>query len=246
MRGFILFSFLFSLSSFAQERHQLNGKVAGEEEPLENVHIRNISTKSSVLTREGGLFSLVAEAGDTLVFTHVAKNDLIYFVSTNDIERNYLDIHMTAFENELDEVVVDKNNNISALSVGIVQQQAELLSVNERQLKAAGNFKPNHLFGILFGGLNLNSILNAINGRTSRLKKNILIEKKIENRIYLETNYFGLLKDQTKLRDQDFEKYVDMVLEAPQLQGFIYRKDHEGMKFFLLDQLFEFERKLGL
>lgn len=239
---FILLCF-FSFAALAQENKTLRGKVLGNEGSLENVHVRNVSLNSYAVTGEDGAFVFKVKVGDTLVLTHVAHRDLIKFLSEDDLQKDVLEIKMTAISNELDEVIVDENNQINAVSLGIIPEKIEKLSVNERRLRTAGDFKPVHLLGILGGGLNVTSILNAINGRTKKLKRNIDLEQKIQARNYLETNYRDFLTENFEPTEQEFQLFFDVVLEKESLEALIESKDHEGLKFLLLEAWFDYKNE---
>ena len=234
---------LLSLSGFSQEEKVLEGKVVGNKVPLEDVHVRNVSEGIFTITTGDGRFQLKAEVGDTLVLSHVAHRDLIHFISEEDFRKDYLELRMINISNELDEVIVDENNGINAVSLGIIPKKIEKLSVNERRLRTAGDFKPVHLLSILGGGLNIDAVLNAINGRTKKLKKNIDVEQEIKFRNYLEVNYTEFIQENCQPTVQEYQLFLDVLLEKEELQHLIVSKDHEGLKFLILETWFDFKKK---
>lgn len=79
--------------------------------------------------------------------------------------------------NILEEVFIQSKSEFTALSLGIIQKEIKPPSPYERQLYTAGDFKPIHLLSLLGGSLQVDPIINAISGRTKRLKKYIQFEK---------------------------------------------------------------------
>lgn len=84
---------------------------------------------------------------------------------------------MTTKELELQEVVVNENTAITAENLGIIPKGQKKYTQAERQLATAGDFKPIMLLGLLGGSMQLDPLINKINGRTKRLKANVEIEK---------------------------------------------------------------------
>ena len=62
--------------------------------------------------------------------------------------------------------------------MGIIPYGQKKYTPAERKLKTAGDFKPIHLLGLLGGAFALDPIINKINGRTKKLKKEIKVEGK--------------------------------------------------------------------
>jgi hypothetical protein len=62
--------------------------------------------------------------------------------------------------------------------LGLVKNGQKTYTPAERKLYTAGDFKPIHLIGIIAGGMPLDPVFNAINGRTKMLKKAVDVEKK--------------------------------------------------------------------
>jgi len=81
---------------------------------------------------------------------------------------------------ELDEVIVNKHPEINAIALGISPKGIIHRTRMERRLYTAGDFKPIDLLGLLGGHLDVDALLNAINGRTAMTKEFIKLEKKID------------------------------------------------------------------
>ena len=226
---------LLPLLSIAQERQLMEARVLNNERVLENVYIKNVTTGESALTNKNGTFLLQAQAGDTLVLSHVAMNDLIRILETD----KFSDFRMEERENELEEVSLSEVSEINAVSLGIIQKEIKPLTTNERRLKTAGDFKWIHLLGILGGSLQIDPILNAINGRTKRLKRNIAIEKKEKNIAFLE-GYTDYMKNNMGLSEVDMRKLIALAVEEEDVQVVIDSGNDARIHFFLQDTWIKF------
>ncbi|NRS87409.1 hypothetical protein HNQ02_000309 [Flavobacterium sp. 7E] len=67
------------------------------------------------------------------------------------------------------------------MSLGIVSKDQKKYTQAERRLQTTGDFKPIMLLGLLGGSMPLDPLINKINGRTKRVKKQIVAEKKGSN-----------------------------------------------------------------
>jgi hypothetical protein len=94
----------------------------------------------------------------------------------------------------LKEVIINKNSNINEVSLGIVSKNKKTYTPAERKLRTAGDFRPLMLLGLIGGSMPLDPLINKINGRTKRLKKEVVLERKELNLKYLDVvfqeNYF--------------------------------------------------------
>jgi len=234
---------LFCFSATAQERVPVEGNVSSRQVGLEDVHIQNITNMQFSVTTRTGNFRISLAAGDTLIFSHVSMKDLIKVVEQEEISVGKMAVVMLENDTELKEVVIDENEEISALSLGIITEEKERLTMNERRLETAGDFKWYHLFGLLGGSLQIDPILNAINGRTKDLKRNIEIEKKMERIGFLEGKYMDYMKENFKAPEGEIQQFLDHLVEQVSLTPVLNSENEEQMKFYLLDQWFRFREK---
>lgn len=222
----------------------MTGLVLADSIALPNVHVKNISSGKFSVSGESGEFQLSLKPGDTLVFSHVAMNDLIAIIQNKDLKEPVPTFRMFEKSSELREVVLDKTAGIDAVSLGIIPKKIEKLSVNERRLRASGDFKPVHLLGIIGGGVSIDAILNAINGRTKKLKRNINIEQKQRHINFLEINYSNYMTGEMELSDQESALLINEVIEDEELISIIQSANEARMKLFLQDRWFRFSERL--
>ena len=225
----------------AQERVQMTGLVTHDSIPLESVHVKNISSGKFSVSNSSGEFLVSLQPGDTLVLSHVGMSDLIQFIKERDLQQRLLNFRMNEVSSELREVVVNETPEINAVSLGIIPKKIEKLSVNERRLKTAGDFKPKHFLGIIMGGVSFDAILNAINGRTKKLKRNVEVEKKQRNIAFLEIHYMDYLRENMELSDQEAQMLIAYMIEDEGLNNVIESANEARMHLYLHEMWFKLE-----
>ncbi len=238
---FMILLGMLSLNTFAQERGEIRGRVSQNDSILENVVLRNLTTKRGTLSDAKGYFSLEASAGDTLLFSRIGSADLIKELNKADVETRILQIKMKELIQELEEVKLQNTPKISAVSLGIIPREIKPLTTNQRRLKTAGDFKWIHLLGILGGNLQIDPILNAINGRTKLLKRNILIEQKLKNIAVLE-GYTIYLQEEFNLSKTEAQRIISLAGEQESAQQVLESKNPERIKFYLLDTWIKYKQ----
>jgi len=198
---------------FSQDEKLLHGKIIVKDAMPQGVHIINLMSEKDTVSDSNGAFSILASPDDLLVFSAPHLDYMRKIIETPDYNSAVLLIEMTSRINELEEVEVVNNSHLNAESLGITNG-VKTYTPAERKLKTAGDFKPVHLLGILGGSLPVDPILNAINGRTKRLKEEIKIEKK--------EMYLSKLED---LYNEDF--YTDKLKINPDYV--------DGFKYYIID-----------
>lgn len=238
---FIIILGMFSLSTFAQNRNEIRGRVSQNDSILENVVLKNVTTEMATVTDSNGSFSIKAALGDTLLFSRIGSADLIKILNKADMESNFLEIKMKELINELPEVNIQNTPEINAVSLGIIPKEIKPLTTNERRLQTAGDFKWKNLLGILAGNLQIDPILNAINGRTKQLKRNILIEQKLKNIAVLE-GYITYLQKELNLTKKQAQRIISLAGEEESVQLVIDSKNPDRIKFYLLDTWLKYKQ----
>ncbi|HSN48442.1 MAG TPA: hypothetical protein VLR29_06740, partial [Flavobacterium sp.] len=208
----ILLLFLFCQVTFCQTFGEklLHGKIIVESGTVGGVTIINLVNEKMAISDGDGDFFILAKAEDLLVFSAVNLDYHRRIIEDEDLKSEVLIINMTAKITELEEVIVNKHPEINAVSMGISPKGIVHRTQMERKLYTAGDFKPIHLLGLLGGSLQVDPILNAINGRTAMVKKSIEVEKK--ERLLA---YIGVLFD---------DEYYTSTLKIPAIyiKGFQY------------------------
>ena len=176
----ILLLFLFCQVTFCQTAGEklLHGKIVVESGAAGGVTIINLVNEKTAISDGDGNFFILAKAEDLLVFSSVNLDYYRRIIEDEDLKLEVLNIKMTAKITELAEVIVNKHPEINAVSLGISPKGIVHRTQMERKLYTAGDFKPIHLLNLLGGSLQVDPILNAINGRTAMVKKSIEVENK--------------------------------------------------------------------
>lgn len=171
---------LFVQISFGQGKSEkeIIGQILEQSASVEGVSIINNSTEVATVSDANGKFAIVVKEGDVLVFSAVNLQLLKHQITKEDLTSESIQIKMKPKEMELNEVIVNGYNNITTTSLGIVSENQKSYTPAERRLATAGDFKPIMLLGLLGGSMALDPLLNKINGRTKRLKKDLEVEKK--------------------------------------------------------------------
>ena len=142
---------------------------------------------------------------------------------------------------ELNEVKIRPNSQISAYSLGIIPKPIKTPTQYERQLYTAGDFKPIHLLGLLGGSLQVDPILNAINGRTKRLKKYVQIEKQQKYQEYLSESFKEYFSEQLKITPEYVGSFIIYLCEDKKVMSLIETKSFEELEFLMADKWFDFK-----
>lgn len=198
MRKFDIFLFLLLCQlTYGQTAVEklIHGKISVASGSAEGVTIMNLVNEKSTASDSNGEFFILAKADDLLVFSSVNLEYHRRSIEDEDIKSDVIIIKMIAKTTELKEVIVNKHPEINVVSLGISPRGIIHRTQMERRLYTAGDFKPIHLLGLLGGHLEVDPILNAINGRTAMTKKLIELEKKerllaMIDAIYKDNSYF--------------------------------------------------------
>lgn len=177
----ILFFLLLSLISFSQET-ELLGKVISPLD-VENIHVINKTAQKFTTTNVYGQFKITASVNDTLVFSSIQHKLLSILVDEETLSNKTLVVTLEEQINALDQVVVGKvlsgdimsdignieGEPMTAKKAGIPSYQGPPKTQSERKLNEATTG----------GGLiPLFPIINAITGRTKKLKNQVKLEEK--------------------------------------------------------------------
>jgi hypothetical protein len=162
----ILFFCFFNQSGYSQTI--LKGKVISEAYQLDNIVVINLSSKSNTETIKDGYFSISAKPNDTLMFSGMQIIGIQLKLKPTDFSENLFFVKLRPKINQLDEVLINKNEELDAVKMGILSKPAKKFSPAERRLHEATTGG---------GSVPLNPIINAITGRTKMLKKELKVEK---------------------------------------------------------------------
>lgn len=236
-RFLLAFLFFKTFNATAQEekRQKIYCKIIANETSVEGVNILNILTEETAISNAEGEFFIQAKYDDLLLITSLNLEVKRKLIEKEDLDLDVINIKMIPKMTELKQVNINENAQITAESLGIVPKDQKKYTPAERKLKTAGDFKPIHLLGLLGGSLQVDPILNAINGKTKRLKKELKIEQKEHLLV--------------KLDNQFTDNYYIEHLHIPKdyVDGFKYYllEDQNFIDIFLLKNRLKTELKMS-
>lgn len=201
----------FSVNALRGQEIVLKGKVVSSED-VENIHVINKTSKRFTITDESGAFQIPVKRLDTIVFSSLQHQEKEIVVYDNMYHEAYVEIPLVATTYALDEVVVGKiltgniiedigqveGEPITAKKLGIPSYQGPLMSLNQRRLYTAQSGGP------------LGMLINAITGRTKKLKLYVELEKK------------DALLDDIKKQFSEELFYLEPLEEIYQMEYFYY------------------------
>jgi hypothetical protein len=187
-----IFILLFVQTGISQKL--CSGTILADDKLAEQVNIVNATTNKSTVSDSEGNFVISVSIGDVLVFSAVNLETKRKVISSDDLRDELVTVKMSRSITPLREVKVNENNAITAENLRIIPKGQKKYSPAERRVHEAttgGGIVP------------LNPILNAISGRTTMLKKEVVAEKNerlllrldgwFEEKYY--TNYLKIPKD---------------------------------------------------
>ena len=178
---FILLLFFCFLNANAQSV-ELTGKISAAVE-VDGIHIINKTASRFSISNAHGEFVIPAKLNDTILFSGISYQPKEIVVTKFMIASKEMPVYLEELVNALDEVIVGKvltgdllsditnaelKPNLDFYDLGIPGYTGKLMTQSERRLYEATSG----------GGLvPIGLIVNAITGRTKRLKQHIKLEK---------------------------------------------------------------------
>ncbi|CAC9974171.1 hypothetical protein DBB36_11495 [Flavobacterium sp. WLB] len=96
-------------------RRSLHGQVTNKSLAIESGYVMNINAKSRTFIGPGGLFDILAQPKDTLVFTGLAFQSKKIVLTEKDCAQILFSVPLDLVSNELKEVVVRKDLKVQSL-----------------------------------------------------------------------------------------------------------------------------------
>lgn len=228
----------------AQTRKQIQGKIVVSNASASNVLVLNLNTEQEVKSDRDGNFVILVQLDDVLLFSSENLNFFRKIIGETEFQLEKLEVEMTSKALVLEEVEIVDNKSYNAVDLGILQRPAKSYTPMERRLKTAGDFKPIHLLGLLGGSVQLDPIFNAINGKTKRLKKEILLERnirKLENfRAFFPEKE---LVEDLKMNSDEVSEFTYSILDEKEFETLLENRDKSKMHFYLIEKYSQFKNK---
>jgi hypothetical protein len=235
---------LFSFCGFSQNQIVFKGKIISDATDIEGVLIKNISSKQETYSYRGGYFSINGKQNDTLMFSAFNLKATMHIIKEKDFGENLIFIPMPLNRTELKELAIIDYKSINAVSLGIVPANQKTYTPAERKLLTAGQFKWYSPLLIPVGGMSVDGLINAISGRTNRLKKEVEVEKKELLQIKLANKYdVNYINNTLKIPEEYVEGFMFYASDNQRFADAIKVKNYT-MATFILSELASKYREL--
>jgi hypothetical protein len=193
-KALLILLFLIFQNSFSQSI--LNGKVVSDALNLDKIIVINVSNNKTAGTNIEGGFRILAKPSDTLYFSGNQIKGVKVILKKDDFYVEPFEVKLFQQIKQLEEVVI-KKNQITALSLGIINKPIQVLTPAERRLAyRTGRFTPN-TDGTSGFAIGLEPLFSSISGQKSQLVKELQVEKKelsIDKLAYLFDDDFYISK----------------------------------------------------
>ncbi|WP_417213222.1 hypothetical protein [Bizionia sp.] len=246
---FILLLLVTIQQSYAQTI-VLSGKVQSTTD-VENIHVINKTAQKFTITNADGAFQISATLNDTLIFTSIQHKITSVLIDAEIIQNKTLVVTLEEQLNELDQVVVGKiltgnmvldvssveEEPMTSQKAGIPSYQGPLKTQSERKLNEATT-----------GGgiIPLNPILNAISGRTKKLKKQVKLEEKDDLMFRIKNELSNDLFTENPLPDEYVMEYFYFASEQPDFLARCKNKSSIEILNYLIEKLRVFKQNLKI
>lgn len=213
---------------FSQETHT-HGEVFNLGVKIKNVHLKNLSSGEMTTTNDEGFFKIKTHVGDSIFFSHVGMKDLFLVIKNANSSDVPIRVDMVYARIELNEVFLYKPPVISAVSLGIISKEIKKLTPAERKLYTARS-------GVL------DPIINALSGRTKKLKKTLELEGQLTDFEFLKENYSTYLLEELNLSEEVIEMYFNYLVDENDLHVILKNNNKQKINFYILNNWFKFKK----
>lgn len=183
---------------------------------LSSIHVLNKTLGRFTITDQNGTFSIRGRLNDTLVFSSVQFQREEFQITATVFKAGFVEVTLEIKVNELDEITlrphnltgdlskdlnqVNQDEIVTGVSLGLPNQYVKSRTQSERRIYEATT-----------GGgiIPLNPILNAISGRTKRLKQQLKLERKTAQSLTVMNTYDRRIYSETfNIPDEYIEGFI--------------------------------------
>lgn len=229
---YLIVSFVFSQNKQALGQNNLEKEYTG------------LSLNDSILANnkiDENSFQLQSLSIDSLGINNNFLNDRSHFNKLNSSVTNFSNGSIFNGINDLDVVEVKSYRRINAVSLGILQKEIKPLTQYERRLYTAGDFKWYHLFNLLGGNLEVDPIINAITGRTKRIKGYIEIERKISSIDYIEETQTEYITENLDIPKDLQGRFITYLVEDENFKVNFKNLNDSKLRFYMAELSVKFK-----
>lgn len=215
--------------------------MVSDSSDIGSIHVLNKSLGRFTITDDNGRFAIRASLNDTLTFSSVQFKRKEIKITRELFEKAFVKVILEVQVNELDEITlfpynltgdlskdlknVDQDKIVTGVSLGLPNQYVKERTQTERRIYEARTGS---------GMIPLNPILNAITGRTKRLKQQLKLEQKASrDQTILNTYARGVYSEIFGIPDDYIEGFIIYCAFDPQFETVYSKSDALEMLEFL-------------
>ena len=201
----------------------IKGKISASND-LEGIHVLNKTALKYTVTDTDGSFVIPVKLNDTLTISGLAYKTKNVIITTSFLNKTEIIINLEDEITQLDDVILGrvltgslnsdiKNTETEApinfYDLGIPGYIGKQKTLSERKLIAATSSG---------GGLPLIPLINAISGKTKKLKERVKQDKKIECVNRLRNEYRETLFENQNSSETEQNKFFNFILDSEEIE----------------------------
>lgn len=210
---FLYFFLLISLKLVAQDNEfMLDGTVKSGSISVENAHVINLNSNMGTVSNEKGYFEISIKFNDTIQISELRYITKTVIIDESHLKTKSLKVILQIKVNELDEVIIDKNEITKGINASVLQlpnADKTPLNQNERNLNYYSQESvPIVILATLLGQRGgIDDIYNIISGnrKNHRKVKELLDADKLK-----EFNRKEIQKIRTHFKDDFFNDKLNL------------------------------------
>lgn len=221
---------------------EIKGKITATDE-VDGIHIINKTASKFSISTSSGAFTIPAKLNDTILFSGISYQPREIVVTKMIIGSQQMFVYLDELVTALDEVVVGKvltgdlmfdiNNaelkqDLNFYDVGIPGYKGKMKTQSERRLYEATS-------GV--GLIPLVPIINAISGRTKRLKEFVKLEKMDSCLDKMKSDFSQLFFSTHELEEEHRVEFFYFCQDDPEFENLCKVKNDMAILMFLETKL---------
>ncbi len=213
-----LYYILVLVSTISFSQTLLKGKITNEVDH-DGIHVFNKTQSKYTISDKDGDFNIIAKPSDTIVFSAIQYELRELIVSTKTLRNQPFCVILDAKINKLDVVHIKPNLSGNLLSDTKNIRTTTMVTAKTLGLPNADVIPPTpaerRLYTATHSGniMSVSAIINAITGRTKRLKKSVKLERKtiLEEDVY--ANFEAIIHSEFNIPE---DKIYDFIFYSSQ------------------------------
>lgn len=229
----IIVFFMMSQLVLAQQpaRKTVRGLVVNDSVKVENVIVFNVNARTGTITKFEGAFTITARENDTLVFSSLMFKSKKVVITKEDIEKDVIKIPLKTFQNQLAEVVVEKNKIKSPIKNS--QAVVDRKYYDDAQSSPKNTVMPN--YNAIENGVDFvrmyKDVLKIL--RKKNPKKNDFTSNVNFTELVMKKINYSFFTNSLKLRDDEIKLFLVFSENDPKSQSIV----KSGTDFEIMDFL---------